>query len=243
MVMEINTRDILIIIGVGALSFFAGWGLIDFIDGTDPIDSIKNENHNKENPFVEREIEVQIITNNSRVNATKTLNQSLNYWEKYDKEHLGYNISFDVADENTSGISPQTDVVVLYKPKINDESAFGTARYTTHYETGEIVGTPVVEIDTSDDSSETYLTNEAIWLITTHEFGHLLGLDHGDSPRCVMVSGIDVNKSGDISRTKLENGTEIGRDRLLNCLSESVSASELAGASLSESGSGGTPSR
>lgn len=98
------------------------------------------------------------------------------YWERNAERYAGYPVSFRVRPNAST-----PDVVVRFVSDVPDcggaEEAAGCAPYVTDPESVDRPVPVFVRAGLSGDSTVRVLK---------HEFGHVLGLDHGDAPRGLM---------------------------------------------------------
>jgi hypothetical protein len=98
------------------------------------------------------------------------------FWEANDERHLGFPVRYEVRPDATD-----PDLIVAFTDGVPDcggvADAVGCAPYLTD---ARQVRRPVTVW------VQTGLSNESTVLVTEHELGHTLGLDHDDPPREVM---------------------------------------------------------
>ena len=105
--------------------------------------------------------------------------RALDYWEANASRYAGYEVSYRLDPDATD-----PDVVVSVVERIEDcgsgdDHSAGCAPYITRPEQFS----PPVRLRVVDG-----LSDESTVRVLEHEFGHLLGLDHGDAPRDVMAA-------------------------------------------------------
>jgi hypothetical protein len=123
---------------------------------------------------------------------TPLVRSATDFWAKTDEQYLGYAVDFEVRPNATD-----PDVRVRFVERVEDcegpADPVGCAPYYTDPDQIERPTTITVEAGLSDESTE---------LVIEHEFGHVLGLDHGDRPADVM------NHSTKITTLPRTNATE-----------------------------------
>lgn len=132
-----------------------------------------------DNPWSEEEVTVAVVNraNRSR-NVTPLVNRTLAYWNEHADEHGDYDVTFALSENDRSA-----DVVVEYVVSIpecgvsDNETTVGCAPLLTAHSTAS--GEETVEVVAG-------YSNDSTVEILKHEFGHLLGIEHGEEPMPTM---------------------------------------------------------
>ncbi|WP_396611398.1 matrixin family metalloprotease [Haloferax sp. S1W] len=118
--------------------------------------------------------------------------EATDFWETNDGKYLGYEVEFEVVPN-----ADNPDIVVQFSESIPDcgdqSDAVGCAPYVTDARQIDRPETIYIKTGFSDDSTVE---------IIEHEFGHSLGLAHGDEPDELM------NATGILYTLPLTNATE-----------------------------------
>lgn len=126
-------------------------------------------------------------------NMTPLVEQAVEYWAGVDNSSKNYTTDFEVdADARTPDLvvefqtdvtcANETDEIVGCAPRLGQQD--------------RLYGTETIEIETG-------YTNESTLETIKHEFGHVYGRQHGQSPMPLM------NESGDVDRLPVPNATEV----------------------------------
>lgn len=131
------------------------------------------------NPWGEEPIVIAIQSpNNTRVNYTKSVLRSVNYWKANNHTDLRYRPNFVVEPSER-----RAHILIRFVTSIDScgESV-----------TNETIGcAPILTADDRAASPEIVrvqkgLTNKSTYRVVRHELGHILGLQHGEGPAQVM---------------------------------------------------------
>lgn len=132
-----------------------------------------------ENPWSKQNVTVAVSnTVNQSRNVAPLVDETLAYWNDYASEYGDYNVTF-VSTTNTYN----ADIVVKFVTRITE--CDGEATNST-------VGcAPNLDPwDTPDDPAHVRIvagySNKSTLQILKHEFGHVLGIDHGEEPMPTM---------------------------------------------------------
>ena len=124
----------------------------------------------------ESPVVVGVVNSANRTrNVTALIDRAISYWEKNDERYVDYEVDFELDPDAES-----PDVIVSFQRTVECQG-----------ETGWLGCAP--DVEAIDATSETmvvsiksgYRDNSTVRTIQ-HEFGHLLGLDHGDAPMPLM---------------------------------------------------------
>ncbi|TKX59093.1 hypothetical protein EXE44_05990 [Halorubrum sp. SS7] len=129
-----------------------------------------------EHPSPYGKTNVSLYVNDTRVdrNITEIVRNSTAFWERNAEDTAGYPIEFRFVDNRSAA-----DQALVYRDvtecgDITNQSLNGCANLATGYR-GTVWG-----------SVQYNLSNPELEYTTTHELGHMLGLDHDDPPDYVM---------------------------------------------------------
>jgi hypothetical protein len=133
---------------------------------------------NPDNPYGNGNLTVAVAAPDSERSFAPLVAEATDYWETYDKRYLNYSVNVRLA-ANAS----DPDIRVSFAPRIarcgQVANAAGCApEITAPSQTGD-----TVEIRALDNLS----ANSTVRVLE-HEFGHALGLGHGDRPRSLMAT-------------------------------------------------------
>lgn len=132
------------------------------------------------NPWGKQTLTVSVEqSNRSWRTVTDLVADTLEYWERNDTEYAAYEVDFELEPNATD-----PDVVVKY---VEDISVCGSANRD-----GGAGFAPIISATSRPDPPESICVrhgyNEASTShILRHEFGHLLGIGHGDPPTELMT--------------------------------------------------------
>lgn len=136
-----------------------------------------------DNPWGKSPIVVGIRNDANSENYTAQVIAAVEYWNTEGQEYATWNPEFEVEPD-----ADDPDIVVEFKPGIekcgvdHPGTVVGCARVlsaSSHPSNPEIV-----EIKTGEDSDDMQVT-------LRHEFGHILGLYHGDEPIDIMGEEVE----------------------------------------------------
>ena len=131
-----------------------------------------------DNPYGDRNLTVAVTATDSERSFGPLVREAFGYWETHDQRYLNYSVNVTlVANES------DPDVRVSFVPRIDRcgevANAAGCApEITDRAQTGD-----TVEVRALDNLS----ANSTVRVLE-HEFGHALGLGHGDPPRKLMAT-------------------------------------------------------
>jgi hypothetical protein len=131
-----------------------------------------------DNPYGGENITVAVTATDSKRSFTPLVAEAVDYWETHDERYLNYSVNVTVA---ASASDPDIRVsFVSHIPRCGKvANAAGCApEITAPSQTGD-----TVEIRALDNLS----ANSTVRVLE-HEFGHALGLGHGDRPRDLMAT-------------------------------------------------------
>ncbi|HKL30414.1 MAG TPA: hypothetical protein VJ898_14245 [Natrialbaceae archaeon] len=124
----------------------------------------------------ESPVVVGVVNSANRTrNVTALIDRAITYWEENDERYVDYEVDFELDPDAES-----PDVIVSFQRTVECQG-----------EAGWLGCAPDVEaIDATSDTmvvsiKSGYRDNSTVRTIQ-HEFGHLLGLDHGDAPMPLM---------------------------------------------------------
>jgi hypothetical protein len=131
-----------------------------------------------DNPYGDRNITVAVAATDSERSFAPLVRRAFDYWETYDERYLNYSVNVTLA-ANAS----DPDIRVSFVPRIarcgQVANAAGCApEITDPAQTGETVAVRALD----------NLSANSTVRVLEHEFGHALGLGHGDSPTNVMAT-------------------------------------------------------
>jgi hypothetical protein len=112
-------------------------------------------------------------------NVTGLVAETLDYWERNDAQYAAYEVGFELRPDASN-----PDIVVNY---VSDISACGTTSRD-----GGVGFAPVISESTPPDPPESICVRQGFTEASTrhilkHEFGHLLGISHGQPPNDLMA--------------------------------------------------------
>ncbi|MFB6186519.1 MAG: matrixin family metalloprotease, partial [Halobacteriaceae archaeon] len=144
--------------------------------GDESIQSTVQPPSKQSSPWGQTELVVAIDQQTDRGrNTTALVADAIEYWNTAGKKHTKYPVKLTLRSE---AMNP--DIVVRFESHINCTTArweLGCAPVVTP---GSTVKTPeVVRIDAD-------YTTRTIQRVLKHEFGHILGIRHGESPEALM---------------------------------------------------------
>lgn len=131
----------------------------------------------EDNPFRQETLTVAVVgsANESR-DFTPLVRQALDYWEANSEQYAGYPIEYRLVANDSD-----PDVRVTFVESVaacgTEEHAAGCAPVIT--KPGQFDPPVSVEVRTG-------FSDESTVQVLKHEFGHSLGLNHGDAPQAVM---------------------------------------------------------
>jgi len=129
-------------------------------------------------PIAMRNVTVVVAVENGSAdsrNGTAMVAPAIAYWEANAERYVGYSVEFDLDPD-----AADPDVLVSFQETVDCRG-----------ETGWLGCAP--DVDSIDERTETMVvgiktgyTNESTVRTIKHEFGHLLGIDHGEEPMPLM---------------------------------------------------------
>jgi len=133
------------------------------------------------NPWGHREVTVSVWSSTDPVTDAQraVVEESIAFWNERHEEYTGYNVSFELDED-----ARNPDVVVRFVPEIGQCGEYDNAitlACAPKYDPGDRAETPTV-VRVRERRPPTALANSV-----RHEFGHLLGLAHGDAPMPLMA--------------------------------------------------------
>lgn len=133
-----------------------------------------------ENPWEQEEVAVAISNeaNESR-NLRPLVNETLAYWNANASEYGDYAVNFSYTTTEDADIVVEFVERILVCGEEDDNITVGCAAILDKYD--EAYETETVEVVSG-------YSNESTIEILKHEFGHLLGLDHGEEPMPLMAA-------------------------------------------------------
>jgi hypothetical protein len=139
------------------------------------------------------------------------------YWSGVDQRYLGYDVEFVVRPN-----APDPDIRITFVSAVTDcdgvADPVGCAPYYTTRNQVERPAEVQVRAGLSDDSTK---------LVTKHELGHVLGLDHGEGPRAVMNHTVTITTLDEPNATETANPWN---DSLVTVYADTDAASDPAAA-------------
>lgn len=148
-----------------------------------------------------------VAINDSATNRSVAplVDSALSFWAENDDRYANYTTTFELRPNATD-----PDVVVRF---VDDVGACGYDDSTTFVGCAPVLSDRIRADRPTVVTIETGLTNESTERVIEHEFGHVLGLEHGDEPIDLMSAATD-----DIYRLPQPNASE----RALTFLTETV---------------------
>jgi len=148
-------------------------------------------------PFVTHNVTVALTNRDGKVTATHraALNQTLQYWNTTGQDYGDYQADWQLVRDKRSA-----DVLVAMTDEIVDCSGTTDAVGCAPILTKDVAAsyTQTVQIEAGWDENSTTR-------VMKHEFGHILGLDHGVAPTDVMAAQTAIQPKGDIQNLNTRN--------------------------------------
>ena len=141
----------------------------------------RSEEVERANPWGEREVTVAVRSKGRNASATQraAVTAATKYWNDNHDAYSAYDIEFTVVTN-----ADRADVVVEFVPYIDTcgglDSGAITLACAPKYESGEAADVPTT-VKVREDRPR-----EALADSVKHEFGHLLGIGHGEAPMPLM---------------------------------------------------------
>lgn len=157
-----------------------------------------SEDVERVNPWGEREVTVAVQTTGGNASGTQraAVTEATRYWNESHEVYSEYEIEFTVVPN-----ARRADVVVEFVPYIDTcgglDSGAITLACAPKYERGETAEVPTT-VKVRDGRPR-----EALADSVKHEFGHLLGIGHGDAPMPLMQERVRFEP-----RTAVRNASE-----------------------------------
>lgn len=130
--------------------------------------------------------------------------EALRYWEEVDGEYGEYEATFEVVPDPADA-----DIVVSFTTEIT-QCGVETSELTLGC--ASLLGTSSAALSPERVDIETGYTDESTIRVLKHEFGHLYGLEHGQSPKPLMNAEFDATRLPQQDAVEKENPWE--RDTL-----------------------------
>ncbi len=141
------------------------------------------------NPWGTRQVTVAVASEGEPAERhLESVDTAITYWNQHHEQYTGHNVTF-VLDQETE----RPDVVVDFVSSIkhcggNDEQI--TLACAPRYDEDESAAVPTI-VRVRENRPQTAIENSV-----KHEFGHLLGLQHGEGPMPVMAAQKPLQSQG-----------------------------------------------
>ncbi len=131
-----------------------------------------------DNPYGDRNITVAVTATDSERSFAPLVAEAVDYWETHDERYLNYSVNVTLAAD-----ASDPDIRVSFTPRIARCGQVANAAGCAPEITAPSQTDDTVEIRALDNLS----ANSTVRVLE-HEFGHALGLGHGDRPRSLMAT-------------------------------------------------------
>jgi hypothetical protein len=134
-----------------------------------------------DNPYNDRTLLVYVSDQSStNISREEELNATFEYWSKNSGEYAGYPVNFTRTDSKA-----YADILVTLRDEIDQCGTTVDLTEPNNLGCADLVESSDVADSVHVEIVNTLIRNDTV-LLLQHEFGHALGLEHGDEPAGVM---------------------------------------------------------